>query len=635
MKLIIKILLMMSMFICLDVSAAEYVDSFDEHGMWIANEFINKTKNGSTKYQQMTLIVRKSDGRYVYCIEPGMSINENNSIKGYNYNHAFFADITQAQWERINLLSYYGYGYGNHTDIKWYVITQYMIWQTNNLGYDIYFTDKLNGNRITKYTEEIQELENLVNSYTIIPNFDNVKMLYGDTIKVTDKNNVLNNYVITHTDDLNVCNTNNELTITANNYGSNHIIFTKHNKRFGNDSIVYIADGYQNLLLPGNLSTIYHRREVEVVYGSVSLNKLDFDTNSNASFGSGSLDNAKYGLYDESNNLLETNITKNARINFNTKLKKGRYYIKELEPSVGYLLDEEKHYFDITSNIYNVELTVHEKIITETVEILKLLDNHKDGIMYYEKNAEFTVYKDNKIYKKYVTDEFGKVKFELPYGEYTIKQTGTTSGYNKISEFKIIVKENGKNNEYIFKNELLKYRLKVLTKEKNTLKSISNIKFNLYDNNKKLICYDDNICDFKTNEFGEFLIPIDLNFGTYYIKSDLDNKYEDIEEYVLIINDKTYYQEMKDYRLIEVEFLLETKDKEEMPSEEIEPEPVFDEEPKMPEELKTIEVDDSNQIEEYIEKQGLLIDTPNTLKNDYYLIAILGTFILLKFKQKK
>ena len=40
-----------------NVNAQVYYDKINEHGMWISNEFVNKSKDGKTRYQQMTLIL--------------------------------------------------------------------------------------------------------------------------------------------------------------------------------------------------------------------------------------------------------------------------------------------------------------------------------------------------------------------------------------------------------------------------------------------------------------------------------------------------------------------------------------------------------------------------------------------------
>ena len=108
------------------VNAQTYMESFNEYYKWIPNTYINKTKNGETKYQQLTMITRKSDNQYVYCIEPGQLLNGNTTYTGTDENQLAVVNMTQAQWKRVKLLAYYGYGYGNHTDIKWYSVTQFM-----------------------------------------------------------------------------------------------------------------------------------------------------------------------------------------------------------------------------------------------------------------------------------------------------------------------------------------------------------------------------------------------------------------------------------------------------------------------------------------------------------------------------
>ena len=97
----------------------------------------------------------------------------------------------------MNIISYYGYGYQYHTDIKWFGITQYVLWQ--NMGYDdVYFTDSYYGNKVTMYLSEVSELQNLVNEYYKMPSFSNRGYEYepNSRYELVDINNVLSNYQI-------------------------------------------------------------------------------------------------------------------------------------------------------------------------------------------------------------------------------------------------------------------------------------------------------------------------------------------------------------------------------------------------------------------------------------------------------
>ena len=111
MKRKIKYLMMMFMMFLMspfaDVNASTYTAQFEDMKQWIPNEYVSKTKGGTTKYQQMTFITRKSDNQFVYCIEPGMALNSSTNYTGYDYDQAFIANMTQEQWRRIQLLAYY------------------------------------------------------------------------------------------------------------------------------------------------------------------------------------------------------------------------------------------------------------------------------------------------------------------------------------------------------------------------------------------------------------------------------------------------------------------------------------------------------------------------------------------------
>ena len=155
-------------------------------GDFITGEYINKVDGNKTYYMTMQYI-HDGNGNIVYCIEPFTKFYEN-----YNYQLTDpYLNYDSNTLRRVELLSYYGYGYKNRTDIKWYVITQYLIWKSvsNN---DIYFTDKLNGRRIDKYQVEINELNNDVNGHdsnNLIKEYDSgeMKLYHMDVYRLNGK----------------------------------------------------------------------------------------------------------------------------------------------------------------------------------------------------------------------------------------------------------------------------------------------------------------------------------------------------------------------------------------------------------------------------------------------------------------
>ena len=652
-KICFLFLVLVILFVDSNINAATYKDKFDENWFYIDNEFVNKTKNGNTKYQQMSMIVRKSDNYFAYCIEPGKSIDETKTLTGYDYDYSIISNLTPQQWERIKLLSFYGYGYEGHLDIKWYVITQFMIWQTNNLGYDIYFTDKLNGNRIEKYTDEMIELDNLVNSHYTLPNFENkqLELFWGESTNLFDKNNVLNKFTVENGPYIETSVSGNNLNVISKNYGSSFIIFKKQEKRFHNKSIVYIDPNNQDLLVPGDLEDVTYRMVINMNHGKVSINKLDYDTKSNQVNHEGSLENAKYGLYNNSNELLEVQYTnKEGMINFNTKLNANKYYIQEMTPSVGYNLDNTKYYFEINKDNYNIVVNVYEKVIKENFEIIKVLDNSETGKMEFESNIEFGIYDlDNSLIKNYVTSEFGIIKFTLPYGKYFLKQHNSYDGYERIKDYEIEVKENNKDNKLVFKDEMIKYKVKINVKEKESLNNLENIKFALYDKENKKICYTidypkkTTVCEYKTDKEGNILFPQNLKLDKYYIKLFVDEnlkyKYEnDVIEFE--IKKENNYKKENDYYLIELQyFLTEEKvkyednllDKNNGNSNEI---IEVNQEQTLNDALIEIEnKDEMLKINIPNIEEGLVVEVPNTLKNNKNNLVCLLIICLIVIKK--
>lgn len=115
----------------------------------IANIFIRKYRaDGYIKYQQGSFIRRSEDNAFVYCLQPYVDID--NNLPYYNIarsDYATYLNMTQEQWDRISLLAYYGYQYNengyDHSNNKWYVITQVLIWRTAEPTSRIVFTDTL------------------------------------------------------------------------------------------------------------------------------------------------------------------------------------------------------------------------------------------------------------------------------------------------------------------------------------------------------------------------------------------------------------------------------------------------------------------------------------------------------------
>ena len=511
------------------VNASTYNETFNDKSQWISGDYILKVKGSTRKYQQMTVITRNSDGSFDYCIEPGTPVSDGAVYPGQDFDQSYVGQMTQEQWRRITLLAYYGYGYGNHTDIHWYTVTQYLIWQTVPHGYDIYFTDTLNGNRITKYTNEINELNRLVEEHNIRPNLSNdtIDMVIGDTVELTDSNNVLNKFEVIDTDNVSASISGNTLSITANDVGDGSVTISKRDKNYSHPAIIYYHPTSQDLMMRGAYDPIDVNLKIEIVGGKVSVKKVDADTGLGIAQGDATLDGAVYGIYDLEGNRVGEVISKGGEYVTSDYLPSlGTFYLKEEKSSTGYELNETKYFFNITKEDLYPEVDVTEKVIERDLKIFKVYASDETGFLTGEPNVTFDIYlkSSGEKVKSITTDANGYATATLPYGTYTVRQATTTEDHEMVEDFEIVVNEYSEDPIYkLLANAEITARLKVIKIDSETGNTIpvAGIKFKIFDvENNEYVCQvtDKEQCVFETNDEGILLTPLPLESGTYRLE---------------------------------------------------------------------------------------------------------------------
>ena len=528
-SMILLFLVGLSFIPTITVNAANYNESFNDKSQWIKGDYILKVKGSTRKYQQMTVITRNSDGQFVYCIEPGTPVAQGAIYPGQDFDQSYVANMTTEQWRRISLLAYYGYGYGDHTDIKWYTVTQFLIWQTVPHGYDIYFTDTLNGNRITKYTDEMNELNRLVEEHYKAPSFtsSNIEMNIGDDLELNDTNGVLHNFEVASETGVNATIENNTLKITATNVGDGSVTITKRDKNYSHPAIVYFHPSGQDLMMRGSYDPVDVNIKITVVGGKVSVKKIDMDTQLGIAQGDATLDGAIYGIYNMEGERVGEVVSKGGEYVMSDYLPSlGTFYLQEEKASVGYELNETKYYFEITKDNLYPEVDVSEKVIERDLKIFKVYASDETGFLTGEPNVTFDIYLKSSGEKvtSITTNESGYATATLPYGTYTIKQVTSTQDHEFVEDFEITVNENADDPIYkLLANAEIKAKLKVIKVDAETGNVIpaAGIKFKIFDiENNEYVCQvtDKEQCVFETNEDGILLTPLPLNSGTYRLE---------------------------------------------------------------------------------------------------------------------
>lgn len=409
-------------------------------GDYIQGIWITKVEGGTKYYQKARFFISDDlvKGRFAYCIEPFAMFNENS-----RYTRSLTAaNLSDTQMKRIALLSYFGYTYGNHYDEKWYAITQYMIWKEAAPYNDIYFTDGLNGNRINIYTNEMNEINNLIDQYLTLPSFNNneINIVEGETITLNDSNGVLSNYT---SDNSHTSINGNSITISNLKEGSYTINLTRSSRRTTCIPFFYNSNDSQNMFMIGDVDNMNASLKINVIKTSIELTKIDSDNKDIIPSGDASLSGAIYQLYDSNMSELEQLVIDE---NMNSKVENlafGKYYLKEIEPGIGYNLDNNIYDFEITKDSPNIRLTLENEVIKKKIQLHKL---YGDSIVSNnENNISFDIFnKDNILFDTITTDNSGLASIILPFGQYLLRQRNTTYGYYPANDLTLDIKDNEK-----------------------------------------------------------------------------------------------------------------------------------------------------------------------------------------------
>lgn len=401
-------------------------------------------KTHTTYYQKARFFRRYYKNIFSYCVDPFAFFNTNVLYTEVEKPPFLSTD----QIKKITKIAHFGYNYKDHTDVKWYAITQLMIWRVSEPNADFYFTDSLNGNRINAYENEIQEINNLIYEYDTSFNIDKeYTIVENESLSLTGNFKYVDNYY-------------NELQLTENSLTSiplkeqeYNFKFVKKDNYYNSPYIFFESEGTQTQLQTGDFEKEIINLKVHVKKTSISITKIDEDTNSTTPSGEGELNNSIFQLLDNNKNLIqEFNINTTHTIEnlgFNT------YYIKEIKPGVGYTLNEKEYQIDITRDNPIIKISIPNKIIEKKIIIQKKYGETNN--LLNESNITFRIYNSkHELIKELTTNEEGIIETILPYGEYEIEQVNTTDGYQINNPFQIIV--NDTKEEFI---ELKDYRIKV------------------------------------------------------------------------------------------------------------------------------------------------------------------------------
>lgn len=488
-------------------------------------------RGGGKPYMSAQLNLYDLDGKTAYCIEPGVNITTSDYEGAIGWINSPYSDEVN---RKIQLYGYYGYNYPGHENLRYRAAAQSLIWEATGGQIIEFWTERYGNGNFINLNAERNEILRLASTHYEVPTFDSdtKDAVIGETTTFTDTKGILSNFDVVKSSDASVSINGNTLSVTPNVVGNITVVLKK--KTYTQDpTIIFVGKDAtsQKMGMFGVDDPVLVRVKLNVVGGSLKINKKDLDTKLSKPQGDATFKNAVYELLDENYNFITDLIIDDS---FGAKTDKilspnKIYILREKTASEGYLLDKTEYRFKIDRDNLDIEIDVYEDVIEKTVNIYKVFADGSTTILKGEPNVSFEIYLKSigEYYKTIKTDEKGFVSVKLPYGKWIFKQVSSTSGFEKVKDFEIVI--NNDSDEDITKiisNAKIKAKLKLIKVDSESRKILvrDGIKFRIKNlDTGEYVCQNvtypgqEKICVFETKD-GMFITPYVLGYGNYQIE---------------------------------------------------------------------------------------------------------------------
>lgn len=488
-------------------------------------------RGGGKPYMSAQWNLYDLDGKTAYCIEPGVNITTSDYEGAIGWINSPYSDEVN---RKIQLYGYYGYNYPGHENLRYRAAAQSLIWEATGGQIIEFWTERYGNGNFINLNAERNEILRLASTHYEVPTFDSdtKDAVIGETTTFTDTKGILSNFDVVKSSDASVSINGNTLSVTPNVVGNITVVLKK--KTYTQDpTIIFVGKDAtsQKMGMFGVDDPVLVRVKLNVVGGSLKINKKDLDTKLSKPQGDATFKNAVYELLDENYNFITDLIIDDS---FGAKTDKilspnKIYILREKTASEGYLLDKTEYRFKIDRDNLDIEMDVYEDVIEKTVNIYKVFANGSTTILKGEPNVSFEIYlkSTGEYYKTIKTDEKGFVSVKLPYGKWIFKQVSSTSGFEKVKDFEIVI--NNDSDEDITKiisNAEIKAKLKLIKVDSESRKILvrDGIKFRIKNlDTGEYVCQNvtypgqKKICVFETKD-GMFITPYVLGYGNYQIE---------------------------------------------------------------------------------------------------------------------
>lgn len=530
--------------------------------------------------------IYKINGKYVYCLEPGVNVNSSASStaqSGSIYNN--FSLSTKIQIGRIISSSQEHYHATGNTD--WLFAGQLQIWSylsrheasllTHSYGtYDPYAS--------STYSSEATTIQNEIDDWNVRPSFmssmqstatkhtlkynranDNFELTLTDTNGVWDSKfanyGVHGNYTYSNPAGAN----NVKITATKESLSYSSAISSKWTPYASGDAEFY--DAGQDFTYVGS-DPIYAYMQFnteESPLGGFTFTKTDLSTGD-------VLKGAEFKLYDSSNKVVDTYTTdSNGKVSSGMTVLEGDYTLKESKAPTGYLLNETSYPIKITAKEINTKYSttpITNQVIKGQVELTKVGSNNCDKELNRPgeikdcqtplAGATFGIFPDsnsNGVWDKeeikptgvITTDENGYgISEKLRYGTYFVHEISAPNGYDMNGNtFKFSIRNDGevvKLNKGIVIEDNQRMQRVHIQKTGNEIGNLNDETINLENAEYTIYNSDKEVVDVLTTDSEGQATSILMPYGDYTIQeTKAPTGYVlDEEVYEFNVNNETY-----------------------------------------------------------------------------------------------
>lgn len=314
-----------------------------------------------------------------------------------------------------------------------------------------------------------------------------------------------------------------------------------------------------------------HTFENERVNATIHLVKKDKETGRNTQ-GDAAFEGAVYGVYARENiihpdgktGILYKAGSQVATMTVDKKgdasvvdLYLGKYYVKEITPPIGYLIDEGEYDLECSYEgdlVKTVERSTEssEQVMKQPFQVIKAANNGKTDADLL-KGAGFTAYLKSSLKtnpdgsydfasaKPVVLTADGKTEMftdakgyacsiPLPYGTYLVKETTTPHNYKPVDDFLVTISENHPDEPQIWRillDDEFKAKLKIVKKDDETKRPVlvAGTEFKIYDLDhekyvEQVTTYPTTVThkSYFTDSQGYLILPNNLSIGHYRIE---------------------------------------------------------------------------------------------------------------------